>query len=85
VSSRARRDGSGCCGIAKHPFVDDVGQVAFERAERFHGRFAFGEAPAVVGPAGSVTAQLDDGHDVQDPVDTPVADSGQSVAALVTG
>jgi hypothetical protein len=28
---------------------------------------------------------LDDGHDVQDPVDAPVAEAGQPVAALVAG
>jgi hypothetical protein len=30
-------------------------------------------------------AQLNDGHDVQDPVDAPVAGAGQAVAFLVAG
>jgi hypothetical protein len=59
--------------------------VTFERAECFHGRLAFREAAPVVGAARGVAAELDDGHDVQDPVDTSVADSGESVAALVAG
>jgi hypothetical protein len=32
-----------------------------------------------------VVAELDDGHDVQDPVDAPVPGSGQPVASLVAG
>ena len=84
MSSRAR-PGLGWSGVVKHSFVDDVGQVAFECAERFHRRLAFGEAATVVGAAGGVTAQLDDGHDVQDPIDASVADSGEPVAALVAG
>jgi hypothetical protein len=59
--------------------------VAFERAERFHRRLAFREAAPVVGAARGVTAELDDRHDVQHPVDTPVPDPGEPVAALITG
>ena len=49
------------------------------------GGLALGESAAVVGAAGGVVAELDDGHDVQDPVDAPVAGPGQAVALLVAG
>ena len=38
-----------------------------------------------VGPAFGGVAQLDDGHDVQDPVDLPVAAAGEPVADVVAG
>jgi hypothetical protein len=60
-------------------------KVAFERAQGLHGRLAFGQATAVVGAAGGVVAELDDGHGVQDPVDAPVAGPGQPVTFLVAG
>jgi hypothetical protein len=69
----------------EHPLVDDVGQVAFEGAQRFHRGLALGEASPVVGAAWCVTAKLDDGHDVQDPIDAAVAGAGEPVAALVAG
>src|SRR5258705_9825783 len=46
--------------------------------------YAGARAP-VVGPSGSVVAQLNDSHDVQDPVDAPVPGPGQPVALLVAG
>jgi len=84
VSSRARFTGCVRCGVVEYPLVDDVGQMPFEGAERFHRGFAFGEAAPVVGAAGGIPAQLDDGHDVQDPVDAPIPGAGEPVAALVT-
>ena len=65
--------------------VDHVGQVPFEGTDGLHRRLALSQAAAVVGAAGRVVAELDDGHDVQDPVDAPVAGPGQAVALLVTG
>jgi hypothetical protein len=59
--------------------------MAFERAQRFQGGLAFGEAASVVGAAGGVVADLGDGHDVQDPVDSPVPGAGEPVAFLVAG
>ena len=56
--------------------VDHVGQAAFQRSDGFHRCLAFGEAAAVVGAARGVVAELDDGHDVQDPVDAPVPGPG---------
>jgi hypothetical protein len=38
---------------------------------------------SVVGAAFGVVAQLDDGHDVQDPVDAPVAGPAEVVTPLV--
>jgi hypothetical protein len=32
---------------------------------------------SALGPAGGVVAELDDGHDVQDPVDAPVPEPGR--------
>ena len=49
------------------------------------GGLAVGESAPVVGAAVGVVAELDDGHDVQDPVDAPVAGPGQPVALLVAG
>jgi hypothetical protein len=85
VSSRTRLSNTAGLCVVLHPLVDDVGQVAFERAEGFHRGVAFGEAAPVVGAAGCVTAELDDGHDVQDAVDATVAGAGEPVAALVAG
>jgi hypothetical protein len=65
--------------------VEHVGKVPFECPQRLHRRPAFGETTPVVGATGCVVAQLYDGHDVQDPVDAPVARPGQPVAFLVAG
>ena len=54
------------------------GQPAFERAHRFHRCFPGGDFAVVVGAAISGVAELDDGHDVQSPVDLPVAGPGIS-------
>ena len=62
--------------------VDDVGEPPFEGAESFHRGFAGGELAPVVGPAFGVVVQLNDRHEVQHPVDPPVAGSGDPVAEL---
>src|SRR5439155_9585559 len=54
-------------------------------AHGFHRALARGEFAAVVGAALGVVAQLDDGHDVQDPVDAPVPGPRQPVTPLVAG
>jgi hypothetical protein len=54
-------------------------------AEGFHAGLALGAAALIVGPAGRVVTQLDHGHDVQHPVDAPVAGTGEAVAFLVAG
>src|ERR1051326_8726626 len=83
VSSRTRLARGGC--VADHLPVDDVGQAAFEGAHGFHRGLALGEPAPVAGAAFGVVAELDDGHDVQDPVDAPVAAPRQAVALLVAG
>jgi hypothetical protein len=85
VSSRVRRIGSDAFGVLDHPLVDDVGEVPFKRPQRLHGRPSLGQAAPVVGAAEGVAAELDDGHDVQHPVDAPVAGAGEPVALLVAG
>jgi hypothetical protein len=62
--------------------VDHIGQSPFEGPHGLHRRFALGQAAAVVRPAGRVVTELDDGHDVQDPVDTPVAGPGQMTSIV---
>jgi hypothetical protein len=76
--------GSDALRVAVHLFVDHVGQVSFEGADGFHCRLAFGAAASVVRPARGVVSQLDDCHDVQDPVDAPVVGPRQAVTLLVT-
>ena len=49
--------------------VEDIGEPAFEAAQGFHRCLAGGEFASVVGASLGVVADLDDGHDVQDPVD----------------
>jgi hypothetical protein len=46
---------------------------AFQCSHCFHRGLAVGEFTPVVEAAFGVVAELDDGHDVQDPVDAPVA------------
>jgi hypothetical protein len=72
VPFRARRQGSDRVG-EKLP-VDDVGQSAFEATGGFLGCLACGDFPVVGGTAFAVgLSEVDDGHDVQDPVDLPIA------------
>jgi len=52
--------------------------------DRFHRGLAGGELAPVVGPAFGVVAQLNDRHDVPNPVDPPVAGSGEPVAVLLS-
>jgi hypothetical protein len=80
VSSRAR---PGCHRIGDHLLVDHIGQSPFQRPHGLHGGLALGPAAVVVAATLGIVAQLDDGHDVQDPVDAPVAGPGEPVAALL--
>jgi len=82
VSSRARFRG---LGVFDHLAVDDVGQPPFDAAQRFHAGLAGGELAAVVGAAFGVVAELDDGHDVQHPLDAPVPGPREPVALLLAG
>src|SRR6185503_823032 len=58
---------------------------AFEAAHRLHRGLAGGDLAPDVGAAVGVVAELDDGHDVQDAVDSPVPCPGEPVPVLVTG
>ncbi len=69
-----------------HLVIHDVAEPSFEGAHRFHGCLAGGGFAVVAGAAFTVAvAELDDGHDVQHPVDLAVAGPGQAVADLVAG
>ncbi len=70
-------------GVGDELFVDGVRQASFQAAEGFSRCFAVGEFASVVGAAFGVVAELDDGHDVQGPVDASVAGSGEAVASMV--
>jgi hypothetical protein len=85
MSSRARVSWGGASGVVDHMSVDHIGQSPFEGPHGLHRRLALGQAAAVIRAARGVVAELDDGHDVQDPVDAPVAGPRQAVALLVTG
>jgi hypothetical protein len=82
VSSRARFRAP---GVSDHLVIDDVRQPAFEGAHRFAGCLPGGDFAVVVGAALGGVAELDDGHDVQHPVDLPVPGPRQPVPDLVTG
>lgn len=82
MSSRTRPHSD---GVVDHLPVDHVGQAAFEAAHGFHRGLAGGEFAPVVAAAFGVMAELDDGHDVQHPVDAPVPGPGQAVTFLVAG
>ena len=71
--------------VVEHRAVDDVGEASFEAAHGFVGGFAARLLAVVVGAAFGGVAELDDGHDVQDPVDLPVPASGEPVADVVAG
>ena len=75
-----------CLVIEDHLVVDDVGEPTLEGAHGFHGCLPGGNLAVVVGAAFAVAvAQLHDGHDVQDPVDLPVARAREPVTDLVAG
>jgi hypothetical protein len=82
VSSRAR---SCAAGIGDHLVIDDVGEPAFQRAHRLPGCLPGGDFAVKVGPALSLVAQPARGHDVQHPVDLPVAGPREPVADLIAG
>jgi hypothetical protein len=65
--------------------VYDVGEPAREGSHRFHGGLAGGLLGVEVGAALGGVAQLDDGHDVQCPVDPAVAGAGESMPLLLSG
>ena len=61
-----------CDGVVEHGPEHDVGESSFQAAHGFHGGLAGGLLAVVVVAADPGVAQLDGGHDVQDPVDLPV-------------
>jgi hypothetical protein len=67
--------------VGEHAAEDDVGQPAFQRPHGHHGRQSAGSPCVVAGAAFGLVPQLDDRHDVQDPVDAPVPGAGEAVAA----
>jgi hypothetical protein len=69
----------------EHLPVDDVGQAPLEAAHGFHRGLTGGFPGVVVGASFGPVAQLDDGHDVQRPVDPAVAGAGEPVALLLAG
>lgn len=83
MPSRARRPGGVL--VTGHLPVDDVGQASFEAAHGFHRGLPAGFPGVVVGASFGLVAQLDDGHDVQCPVDPAVAGAGEPVALLLAG
>jgi hypothetical protein len=83
LPSRARRLTS--LLIGEHVGVDDVGEASFERAHGLHRGLAGGLLGVEVGTSLGRVPQLDDGHDVQCPVDAPVPGPGEPVTFLVTG
>jgi hypothetical protein len=58
--------------------------VVVQAAHCLHRALSPRELAPVVGAALGVVAELDDRHDVQDPVDAPVPGPGQPVALLIT-
>ena len=61
--------------------VDDLGELAFEAAERFGGGLVLGLFALVVGAAGAGVHGLDAGGHVQRVVERAVAGAGEAVAA----
>jgi hypothetical protein len=87
LPSRAR-PGTGHGGgdrVVEHGAVDDVGQPSCQGAHGFHGGLPVGFAAVEVGTSLGWVAQLDGGHDVDGPVDLPVAGPRQPVPDLVAG
>jgi hypothetical protein len=76
--SSVERWGYFCPGV--EAAVDDVGEVAFNRAARFARCLALGDLPREVG-AGWWVAGLDDGYPVESGVELAVAAAVESVAA----
>jgi hypothetical protein len=66
-------------------WADDVGEASFERAHGLHRGLAGGLLGVEVGTSLGRVPQLDDGHDVQCPIDAPVPGPGEPVTFLVTG
>jgi len=83
VSSRARPQL--LRRVLEHLLEDDVRKPAFDAAHRLHRGFAVGFLAVVVVATLAGVADLDAGHDVQHPVDLPVAAAGEAVPDLVTG
>ena len=71
--------------VAEQLAVDDVGQPSFQAAQGFFVALPAGSFALVVGPAGSVVADLGDGHGVQAAVELPVSGAGEPVADDVAG
>jgi hypothetical protein len=73
--------GWGVLGPAVEAAVEDVGEVAFERASGFTGCLAFAELAGEVGLGGWVVALLDDRDSVEGRVELAVAAAVEAVAA----
>ena len=58
-------------GVSDHRAIDDVGEASFEEAHRLVGGLAAGFGAVEVSAAFGGVAELNDGHDVQDPVEVP--------------
>jgi hypothetical protein len=71
-------------GVGDELPADGIGESSFQAAQGLHWRLGFGELAAVVGPAFGVVADLHDGGDVQQVVQSPVPGAGQPVSDLVS-
>lgn len=82
MSSRARPQPA---GVVLHLAGHHIGELAFEDSHGFHRGLPGGDLAVVVGAALGGVAELNHGHDVQDPVDPSVPGPGQAVAHVITG
>jgi len=72
-------------GVGEELAVDDVGDPAFEAADRFHWLLAGGALASVVGTALGVEAELGDRSDVDHVVHPTVPGAREPVTVLLTG
>lgn len=72
-------------GIAHETAVDGIGQAPFQTSQRFSMAFAGGAFALVIGPAGSVVAELSNGHDMQAMVELAISRAGKPVADDIAG
>jgi hypothetical protein len=73
-------------GVGLEPGVDDVADLALERAKRFLACLAFGDLAVEVGPAGAVlVSDLGDRGHVDGVVEPPVAAQRQPVDLPLLG
>ena len=65
--------------------IHDVREPPFQAAQRFPVTLSGGAFPLVVSAAGCVSADLGDGHGVQDALQLPVSGAGKTVPDDVAG